>query len=238
LLLGACCAPCIASIDQAYGAGAAYQVDTVEISEAGACKVESWASFAANKDRVVAVSPACSVPFVRPLELSVQGNYSWSAADSEASTTLTPKIKINLAESGIGVPGFAISGTATHDLVTNQNTALAATAISTIRLSNVVRVNVNVGFLWDRSADQQYLTYGLGMDWRTPDNVWTLTAEVFGQTGPSDMGSITRPRFQTGLRWRPIDRWNVDVIYGRNITGENSNWVTVATIIRFPANSR
>ena len=34
----------------AWAAGAAYQVDTVEISEPGACKVESWASFAGNKD--------------------------------------------------------------------------------------------------------------------------------------------------------------------------------------------
>ena len=225
-------------LQNAQAAGAAYQVDTVEISEAGACKVEAWHSLAANRDRVAAVSPACSVPFVRPLELSVQGNYSWSAADGEASTTLTPKVKINLADSAIGVPGFAISATTTHDLATNENTNVAATAISTLRLSNVVRVNFNAGWLWDRSADQHYFTYGLGVDWRTPDNVWTLTAEVFGQTGPADMGSLTRPRFQAGLRWRPIDRWNVDVIYGRNITGENANWITIATILRFPPSER
>ena len=45
---------------EARAAGAAYQVDTVEVSEAGACKVESWASFASNRDFVGAVSPACS----------------------------------------------------------------------------------------------------------------------------------------------------------------------------------
>ena len=44
-----------------------------------------------------------------------------------------------------------------------------------------------------------------------------------------------RPRFQLGLRFRPIDRFNVDLIYGRTITGENANWLTVASIIRFPA---
>jgi hypothetical protein len=233
LLVAFGCIPCMAS-GQAFAAGAAYQVDTVEISEVGACKVETWASFADNKDRVVALSPACSLPFVRPLELSVQANYTWAAADAEASTSLTPKLKVNLLESAIGVPGFAVSGTTTQDLGANQNTAVALTGISTLRLSNVVRVNTNVGWLWDRANDQHFLTYGLGMDWRTPDNVWTVTAEVFGQTGAADMGSLTKPRFQTGLRWRPIDRWNVDLIYGRNITGENANWVTVATIIRFP----
>jgi hypothetical protein len=37
------------------------------------------------------------------------------------------------------------------------------------------------------------------------------------------------------LRWRPIDRFSMDVILGRNITGENANWITLATSIRFPA---
>jgi hypothetical protein len=27
----------------------------------------------------------------------------------------------------------------------------------------------------------------------------------------------------------------MDLIYGRNITGENANWITLATSIRFPA---
>jgi hypothetical protein len=232
------CALSLAGSQGARAAGAAYQVDTVEISEAGACKVESWLSFADNKDRVAAVSPACSVPFVRPLELSMQANYSWAASEAESGTALTPKVKINLVDSAIGVPGFAISGTATHDFKTNQNIAVAANALSTLRMSNVVRVNVNAGWLWDRNADRHYFTYGFGVDWRTPDNVWTITAEVFGQIGPEHMGSLTQPRFQTGLRWRPIDRWNVDIIYGRNITGENANWVTIATIIRFPPAER
>jgi hypothetical protein len=98
-----------------------------------------------------------------------------------------------------------------------------------------VRINVNGGWMLDRVLDRQFLTYGVGVDWRTPDNVWTLTAEVFGQTANNaELHSTTQPRFQTGLRWRPVDRWNVDLIYGRNITGENANWLTVATVLRFP----
>jgi hypothetical protein len=217
----------------AWAAGAAYQVDTVEISEAGACKVESWLSGASNKDFIGAVSPTCSVPFVRPLELSTQFNRS--RAGDEWATSATPKVKVNLISSAIGTPGLAISGTASFDLITGENTSVAIVAPVTLRLSEVVRINVNGGWLWDRTVDRQYLTYGIGVDWRTPDNVWTLTAEVFGQTGATaEFASITQPRFQTGLRWRPIDRWNVDVIYGRNIQGENAHWVTLATIIRFP----
>ena len=85
--------------------------------------------------------------------------------------------------SAIGSWGVALSGAAAYDLITHENTALFATIPATLRLSNVVRINLNAGWQWDRVADRHYLTYGAGPDWRTPDNVWTLTAEVFGQLG-------------------------------------------------------
>jgi hypothetical protein len=218
---------------EARAAGAAYQVDTAEVSEAGSCKVESWASFASNRDFFGAVSPACSVPFVRPLELSAQFNRSRS--DGEWDTAATPKFKVNLISSAIGTPGMAVTGTVTYDFSSRDATQVNLTVPVTLRLSDVVRINVNAGWMLDRTLDRQFLTYGLGIDWRTPDNVWTLTAEVFGQTGNSaETHSTTQPRFQTGLRWRPVDRWNVDVIYGRNIMGENANWLTIATVLRFP----
>ena len=59
-----------------------------------------------------------------------------------------------------------------------------------------------------------------------------------GQIGevPADGSrTLVEPRFQVGLRWRPIDRFSMDLIVGRNITGENANWITLATSIRFPA---
>jgi len=220
-------------VDRAWAAGAAYQVDTAEVSETGSCKVESWASFADNRDVFAATSPACSVPFMRPLELSAQFNRSRDSG--EWDTAVTPKFKVNLVASAIGKPGIAFTGTATYDFISKDLTSLNLTVPVTLRLSDVVRINVNGGWMLDRSLDRQYLTYGLGIDWRTPDNVWTWTAEVFGQAANSaDDPSVTRPRFQTGLRWRPIDRCNIDAIYGRNITGNNGNWFTVATVIRFP----
>ena len=65
-----------------------------------------------------------------------------------------------------------------------------------------------------------------------------MTGEIFGQTGASDIPGVTRPRFQAGLRLRPIETFSVDFIYGRNITGENANWLTVAMTIRFPPPER
>jgi len=61
---------------------------------------------------------------------------------------------------------------------------------------------------------------------------WTI--EAFGQAGHSDTPSVIQPRFQTGIRYRPNEIFSVDLIYGRNIQGENANWITLGTTIRFP----
>jgi hypothetical protein len=220
--------------DHALAAGAAYQVDTAEVSEPGSCKVESWASFAGNRDFIAAVAPACVVNLLRPFELSAQFNRSRS--EEEWATAASPKLKANILPSAIGRWGIAITANAAIDLKTGENTAAFVTVPATLRLSEVVRINVNVGYQRDRQATRDYFTYGAGFDWRTPDNVWTLTGEVFGQSGAvadDESRAIVRPRYQAGLRWRPVDAFNVDLIYGRNLTGENSNWITLATIVRF-----
>jgi len=108
-----------------------------------------------------------------------------------------------------------------------------------LRVSNVLRFNLNAGYLRDRGAEHDYFTYGAGFDCRTPDNVWTLTGEVFGQTGAADdTRGLVEPRFQLGIRWRPVDLFNVDLIYGRNLAGERADWITLATIVRFKPQDR
>ncbi len=219
---------------EARAAGAAYAVDTAEVGDPGNCKVESWVSTASNRDFIAATTPTCVLPLFRPVEFSSQ--FSRSRADEEWASTAIPKLKINLEPSAIGHWGIALSGAAAYDLNTRENTALFATGPATLRLSNAVRVNLNAGWQWDRLADRHYTPYGIGADWRTPDNVWTVTAEMFGQLGArQDAIGVTEPRFQLGLRWRPVDDFNMDLIYGRNITGENANWITFATVVRFKA---
>lgn len=216
---------------QGRAAGAAYQVDTAEVSEAGSCKVESWVSSAENRDVIAAVSPACVVNMFRPVELSAQ--FTRARGDGEWGTGVSPKVKTNIVPAAIGSWGVAISAIASYDLITKENTALFVTIPATLRVSNVVRINLNAGWQLDRTTNRNYFTYGAGFDWRTPDNVWTLTGEVFGQAGVAEEHGVVEPRFQVGLRYRPIDQFNVDLIYGRNLTGERANWITLATIVRF-----
>src|ERR1044071_943964 len=218
-----CGAAAICAKGQALAAGAAYQVDTAEVSEPGSCKVESWVSSADNHDLIASVAPACVVNLGRPIEISSQ--FTRTRADGEWGTGAAPKLKTNLIPTAI----------ASYDLLTGENTGYSVTVPATLRLSNVVRINLNAGWQRDRTVNHDYFTYGAGFDWRTPDNVWTITGEVFGQLGAADAedrGTV-EPRFQLGLRYRPVDEFNIDLIYGRNLAGERANWITLATVIRF-----
>ena len=88
---------------QGHAAGAAYQVDTAEVSSVGSCKVETWVSSASNRDFIAAISPACVVSLFRPVEVSSQ--FSRSRADDEWGSSASPKLKTNLIPTGIGTWG-------------------------------------------------------------------------------------------------------------------------------------
>ena len=216
---------------EARAANGAYAVDAADISETGSCKVESWISTATNTDFSAVANPSCVVDPFRPVELSLLTNRARS--DGDWSTTIAPKAKTNLVPTGIGKFGFSFFAGGQFDARTGENLFAFAVVPATLRLSETMRINLNGGWLWDRMADRHYLTYGLGFDWKFTDVLqWTI--EAFGQAGAADHPSVVRPRFQTGVRYRPNEIFSVDVIYGRNITGENANWLTIGTTIRFP----
>ena len=58
-------------------------------------------------------------------------------------------------------------------------------------------------------------------------------ARCSGRPAPRSRPGVVEPRFQLGLRYRPVDQFNVDLIYGRNLAGERANWITLATVVRF-----
>lgn len=220
-------------VDFAEAAGGAYAVDTADVNEAGSCKVESWISAAANTDRVGVVNPACVLNVGRDVEFSAQ--ISRMRSGGEWSTSVAPKMKTNLVPTAVGSWGFAGELGASVDALTGENTSVFAYVPATYRFSDYVRVNLNGGWNWDRTFDRHYFTYGAAIDVRLTEVV-TWTGEVFGQTGATDDLNMVRPRFQTGLRYRPIETFSLDVVYGRNITGENANWITVGMTMRFPPN--
>ena len=46
----------------------------------------------------------------------------------------------------------------------HANLTAFAVVPATFRLSEVTRINVNVGWQWDRTLDRHYLSYGVGFD--------------------------------------------------------------------------
>ncbi len=224
----------VALASGARAAGTAFAVDTSEVSEVGSCKVESWISVASNRDLVATGNPSCVVDLGRAVEISAQ--FLRSRADDEWASSIGTKAKTKLIPTSIGNFGLAVAGGGAMDLKTGETTSLYAYAPATLRLSEVFRINLNAGWLWDREMDRNFATYGAGFDWKLTD-IFTLTAETFGQVtrGDVDPQSVTTPRFQVGLRARPIDTLSFDFIYGRNINGEDAHWFTFATTVRFPA---
>ena len=217
--------------DDARAANGAYVVEAADISEAGSCKLESWISTATNTDFSLVANPSCVVDLGKPVELSVLSNRFRS--DGEWGTSFQPKLKTNLVPTGIGKFGVSIEAGGAFDAMTGENLTAFAVVPATYRLSETMRINLNGGWLWDRSADRNYLLYGIGWDWKFTETL-QLTVEAFGQAGHADVPGVTRPRFQTGVRYRPNEIFSVDVILGHNITGENASWITLGTTIRFP----
>lgn len=217
----------------AWAAGTAFGVDTAEVSDPGNCKVEGWTSRANNMDWLATVNPACVVQAFTPTELSVQIQRSRDGGDW--ATTVAPKLKAKLVPTAIGSFGFAFAAGSAYDLTTDELSTVFAYVPATLRLSEIVRININAGWQLDKTTDRNFATYGIGFDWKLTETV-ILTGETFGLLGSSDSPYETRPRYQAGLRWRPVDRFSVDLIYGHNINGENADWITLGSTIRFPPN--
>jgi len=213
-------------------AGGAFAVDDAQITALNTCQVESWTSFARNKDFVGNSTPACTVDFIRPVELSAQfqrlrvGNTWGSLVTVQAKTIFAP---VETGKVGVG-----LAGGATFDLIHKHHVASYAYVPATFAVLEDFRINVNAGWLHDGILDLHWLTWGAGFEWNFVKPL-TLIAEIFGQTGhrPVQLPSLADPRMQAGLRFTPADAVDIDVIYGRNITGVRTHWITIGLNVRF-----
>lgn len=220
---------------RALAAGSAYQVDTGVISSPGSCKIDSWVSSAGHDGFFAAMTPTCVVDAGRPVELSAQ--FSRFRSDDEWATAILPKIKTNIVPGGaVGEWSVALALTAAYNATARELAAFNIVVPVTLRVTENVRINLNAGYLRGLNPGRDFFSYGAAIDLRTPDNVWTVTGELFGamsSTRDDDKRGELQPRWQLGLRWRPVDEFNVDLIYGRNLLGETANWITLAATRRF-----
>lgn len=214
--------------DEARAAGGAFVVDDSDIADIGACKVESWTSFADNRDFVGVTLPACVVDLGRPVEVGAA--FSGFRAGNVWDGGLTLKGKSNLVKAGVGTVGVALSGSVTLDVRTGDVTALSAAVPFTLPLSDTLKININGGWTYDPRNAQHLGLVGAGVEWNFVKPL-TLIGEIFAVLGEDQRN----PRAQIGLRYTPVEAFDIDVIYGRNVAGENADWITVGLNVRFDA---
>ncbi len=177
------------------------------------------------------VSPACVVDAGRPLELGF--SLARSRFDGEWGTELMFKGKMNLVPAETGKLGLAVSGGSVFDLLNSEAAAAFGNLLATFQLVEQFKINLNAGWLHERREQLHWFVYGAGFEWNFVKPV-TLIGEVFGLTGNSvEPSTRTDPRAQIGLRFTPVSSFDIDVIYGRNVFGENANWITIGLNARF-----
>jgi hypothetical protein len=210
--------------------GGAYYVDDAEIGKPGSCEIESWSSFAANGDRIAVFSPACVLNLGRPVELGTNIVNLRSDAQGDTIATLTAKtVPIPIGPSGFGL---AIAGAIIYDPGHQTGNGAIVNVPMSYDFSKRIRVNLNFGAQYnDGDPRGLFATSGLGVSWNFVEH-WSVISEVFAIIG---LGQ-SNPRLQSGIRYSPTKDIDWDLIYGRNLTGEGANWITLGLTIRIGDN--
>jgi hypothetical protein len=217
----------------ATAAHAGFYVDDFEVDDPGSCSVESWTSFASNKDFMAVTSPSCVVQIGKsPVEIGAE--YQRSREDGVWKTQGSVSGKVTLVRMTKGI-GIGLSGELDWDMLTGASNGGNFNVPVSFDIGKNLRLNVNGGYLYDRQTLGHYGTWGTGLEWTVSPKV-ALIGEIFGQLGSHGETSTTQqPRFQTGVRYSVTSNVDLALIYGRNLNGENANWVTIGTSFSFHA---
>jgi hypothetical protein len=225
----------LAAPREALAANGAVAVDDTDVDPVGACKLDSWASFASkNRDRIGMASPGCVFNFGRPVDITfgLQG----ARSDGTWATSTSVKVRTLLVPGEVGKFSLLFSAATSYDFQTGGlSTALVNIPLTFQALENL-KFNLNGGWLYERAAELHWATWGAGFDWSVSERI-SLIGEVYGQLGHNlvDLPHANDARAQFAFRLKPNENMDFDVIYGRNLTGENAHWVTVGINVRFNA---
>jgi len=209
----------------AESAEGAYAVDKAQVDEPGSCKVEAWTSFSSRNDFAGAVAPACAVSIGRPVEFGAQ--FDRVKIDGEWASGLLLKTKtsiVPLTESDARF-GIAISGASVVGLESGKVAAWILNVPFSFRATDAFQINAQFGGLWNRVENRTHFTWGLGFEWSMSEP-FMLIGEVFSIAARTAGAQI-------GLRYTPHEKIDFDFIYGRNLAGEQADWITLGVNLRF-----
>jgi hypothetical protein len=214
---------CLEFSAHAARADGAFVVEDAEVDEPGKCKVESWTAFANNRDFIGVVAPACVFNLGRPVEISVP--VARVRSDGVWSTDLVVEAKTPIIpfddDSKFGV---ALAGGVGFNLTRGDTAAVFVNVPFSYRVTESLRVDLNVGVLRNLVDDRTVFTWGAGTNLALTQHL-SLIAGTFG-FGHKVGG-------QVGIRYTPHEKVDFDLSYARNLEGDRADWVTLGVNLRF-----
>jgi len=214
----------LAGASSARAAGGAYLVDDYEVLEPGQCQIETWATFARNRERSFVAAPSCTPAALPWLQVGVGFERSGMTGDWASASELTLKASIVPIERfGVGV---GLAANLVYDHTERRKGGGSAIAIFTLEPIQRTRLHLNVGYERDHIAQRDFGLWGVGASIEPIDNL-AFIAEASGRSdGQRVVQAGVRPTFFDG-------RVDVDFIVGRRFKVDPTTWFTVGAAIRF-----
>ena len=218
---------------EARAAGGAFSVDDAAVDAAGRCKVESWISAANNpmSDWSAAIAPACALPLAGH-RFEFGATYLRTSAAGEHGSGLTVKAKTPLPWLDFSANdrfGVALVWGGSFDAATAATHTMFFNAPVTLRVTDALTLNINAGHHEDRIERYNAVTWGAGFEFNLKSlslDKLTLIAETFSN-------HRDHTATQVGLRFTPIGKLDIDLIYGYNLASEDASWLTLGLNYRF-----
>ncbi|WP_347906174.1 hypothetical protein [Pseudomonas purpurea] len=215
-------------LSKAFAAAGSYAVDDGAINRPGECNIDAW--FTRNRHdgatHNAVISQGCTsrgLPWLQWGGAVQQGH-----GDDGTQTQLSPQLKAQLySNQDLGLE-IALSGAAHFAL--NRAHSFDGADLSvplTWQPFDALRLNVNGGWAhaYDDGEQKHRMTWGSGVEYAVADSL-TLIAERYGQEG-GEQSWQAGPRFHLG---QAVD---LDLVLGRNLTGDRDRWLTTGATVRF-----
>lgn len=202
-----------------------YLVDDDAITPAGSGQVEGWLSLAQGTT-LLNIVPATTLAALPTVEWSLA--FTGTRAPDTAEADVAAQAKWQLFPAEGSRPGLALVGNVATDPAFRGPATLFTYAAVTWPVTGQLLLHGNVGWTGTfQSAEDSALTWGARAEAALIPDRLTVHAEAFG-TGATGQG------YQIGLR--PTNRsgtLDLELIVGRNLTGERNSWATLGFAIRF-----
>lgn len=200
------CAIALATLAVSFSARAAgghHAVDDATVPDAGECELETWATRARGGARLLHGGLNCGVA---GLELGGAAEYARDGGTSQTGWALQAKAAAPVGES-LSVGASLQASWQTQVDPRRAGSTLLLMATWTAREDLAVHVNFGRDFI---NQDGDLPRGGLGLEWSATAQ-WALVAERYREHGTHFV--------RGGLRWLPMDGWQVDLSRSRALRG-------------------